>query len=91
MGIGVETWILPAVVIVLGAIVVDRTRAYRALPALLGRLRRRSRAAGSPPTLGVDSNEPPPVRIDRSDFTGTEKGHGHGEGHQRHRWRDKRS
>ena len=46
MGIGVEAWILPAVVILLGAIAVDRTRAYRALPALLGRLRRRSRRPG---------------------------------------------
>lgn len=84
MGMGVEAWILPAVVILLSAMVVDRTRAYRALPALLSRFRRRSRAPGPQPNPGVDSMETPPVRIDRSDFTGTEKGHRHGEGHQRH-------
>jgi hypothetical protein len=86
MGIGVEAWVLPAVVILLSAIAVDRTRAYRALPALLSRLRRRSRAAGGPsPTLGVDSMESPSVPIDRSHVIGTEKEHGHGEGQQRHR------
>jgi len=31
----------PVIVIVLGTIAVDRTRAYRALPVLLNRLRRR--------------------------------------------------
>lgn len=85
MGTGVEAWVLPAVVILLSAIAVDRTRAYRALPALLSRLRRRSLPVSSPPTLGVDSMESASVQIDRTDFTGTEKGHGHGEGHQRHR------
>jgi hypothetical protein len=85
MGIGVEAWVLPAVVILLSAIAVDRTRAYRALPALLSRLRRRSRAVGSSPTLGVDSMESPSVQTDRSHVIGTEKEHGHGEGQQRHR------
>jgi hypothetical protein len=77
----VEAWILPAVVILLGAIMVDRTRAYRALPVLLGRLRRRSRPTGPQRSPGVDSIEPPRVRIDQTDLTGTEKEHGHGEWH----------
>jgi hypothetical protein len=33
--------ILPAVVIVLATVVVDRTRAYRAIPVMVNRLRRR--------------------------------------------------
>lgn len=81
MGIGVEAWVLPAVVILLSAIALDRTRAYRALPALLSRLRRRSRAGGSSPTLGVDSMESASVQIDRTDVTGTEKEQSHGQGH----------
>jgi hypothetical protein len=77
-----DAWVLIAIVIVLGALAVDRTRAYRALPALLNRLRGRSRVAGRPQTLGVDSAELPPVRINRSDFAaGNEKEPGHGEGH----------
>ena len=72
---------LPAIVILLSALAVDRTRAYRALPALLSRLRRRTRDAGWSRPLGVDSIEPPPVRIDRSDFTAREKGQGLEEGH----------
>ena len=32
---------LPAVVIVLATVVVDRTRAYRAIPIMVNRLRRR--------------------------------------------------
>ena len=39
-----EAWFAAAVVIVLAAIVVDRTRAYRFIPAALSRLRRRSRS-----------------------------------------------
>jgi hypothetical protein len=38
-----EAWMPTAVVIVLGAIAVDRTRAYRLVPATLSRLRRWSR------------------------------------------------
>jgi len=46
MGVGVDAWIVPAIVILLSALAVDRTRAYRALPVLLNRLRGRSRSAG---------------------------------------------
>jgi len=38
-----EAWMASAVVIVLGAIAVDRTRAYRFVPATISRLRRWSR------------------------------------------------
>ena len=36
-----ELWIGIAVVIVLGALAIDRTRAYRLLPAVVNQLRRR--------------------------------------------------
>ena len=77
---GIEAWIVPALVIVLGALAIDRTRAYRALPAVLNRLRARSRPGGRPETLGVDSDELPPVRINRAEFAGREKESRHGEG-----------
>jgi hypothetical protein len=77
---GIEAWIVPAVVIVLSALVVDRTRAYRALPAVLNRLRGRSRPGRRLETLGVDSDELPPVPINRAEFAGREKGSRHGEG-----------
>lgn len=83
----VDTWIVIAVVIVIGALAVDRTRAYRALPQLVSRLRRRTRAAARPATLGVDSGELPSVGITRSDFAGTEKELRNGEGHQSRRER----
>ena len=38
-----EPWMAIAFVIALGAIVIDRTRAYRFLPAAISRLRRRRR------------------------------------------------
>ena len=38
-----EVWMTSAIVIVLGTIAVDRTRAYRFVPATLNRLRRWSR------------------------------------------------
>jgi len=46
MGVGVDAWIVPAIVILLSALAVDSTRAYRALPVLLNRLRGHSRSAG---------------------------------------------
>lgn len=76
-----DLWVVVAIVIVLAALTVDRTRAYRALPAALNRLRGRSRSAGRPQTLRVDSAEPAPVAINGSDFAGREKESGHGEGH----------
>jgi hypothetical protein len=82
-----DAWIVAAIVIVLGALAADRTRAYRALPALLNRLRGRSRSVGRPQTLGVDSKELPPVQITRSDFADRKKGAPHGEGHWRRRGR----
>lgn len=82
-----DAWIAIAIVIVLSALAVDRTRAYRALPFVLNRVRRRSRSAGRPQTLGVDSSELPPVRINRSDFAGREKEPRDGKGHQRRRGR----
>jgi hypothetical protein len=87
MGVGVDAWIVPAVVILLSALAVDRTRAYRALPALLNRLRGRSPATGRPQVVGVDSSELPPVQINRSDFADREKESRHGERHQRRRGR----
>ncbi len=80
MGIGIDAWTVPAIVIVLSALAVDRTRAYRALPALLNRLRGRSRFAGRPQALGVDSSELPKVQIIRSDLADREEPR-HGEGH----------
>jgi hypothetical protein len=75
-----EAWIVLAIVIVLGGLAIDRTRAYRALPVLLNRVRGRSRSAGRSQVLGVDSAEFPPVRIKGSDFTGIEEERRHGEG-----------
>lgn len=80
MEVGIDVWMVPAIVIVLGALVVDRTRAYRAVPAVLNRLRGRSRPGGRQQTLGVDSDELPPVRINRAEFAGREKESRHGEG-----------
>ena len=75
-----DAWVVVAIVIILGALAVDRTRAYRALPFFLSRLRRRSRTPGRPQTPGVDSAELRPVHIDESDFAGREKEPRHGEG-----------
>ncbi len=80
MEILIDGWTVPAIVIVLSALAVDRTRAYRALPALLNRLRGRSRSAGHPQALGVDLNELPKVQINRSDLADREEPR-HGEGH----------
>jgi hypothetical protein len=41
-----------AILIVLATVVVDRTRAYRAIPAAVNRLRRRRSANQSPPRQG---------------------------------------
>lgn len=76
-----DAWFFVAVVIILGALAMDRTRAYRALPSLLSRLRRRSRAASRQQTLGVDSGEHPQVHIDGSNLAHREKEPRHGEGH----------
>ena len=75
-----EPWTVAAIAIVLGALIIDRTRAYRALPLLLRRVRGRSRA-GRAQTLGVDSAELRPVRIEGSDSAGREKEPRHGQGH----------
>lgn len=74
-----DTWTAAAIVIVVSALVVDRTRAYRALPAFLNRLRGRSGARSH--ALGVDSAQRPPVPVDRPDFAGREKESPDGEGH----------
>ena len=74
-----DAWTVAAIVIVLSALLVDRTRAYRALPALLNRLRGRARARSH--AAGVDSAQLPQVPIDRSEFAGREKESLHGEGH----------
>ena len=74
-----DAWTVAAIVTVVSALVVDRTRAYRVLPALLNRLRGRSGSGSRGP--GVDSDQRPPVPIDRSDFAGREKESSHGEGH----------
>lgn len=74
-----DTWTVAAIVIVVSALVVNRTRAYRALPAFLNRLRGRSGARSQ--AAGVHSVELPPAPIDRSDFAGREKELPHGEGH----------
>jgi hypothetical protein len=76
-----EAWVVLAIVIVLGALTLDRTRAYRALPFVLSRLRRRSRVAGPPQTLGVDSAELDPVPVEGSGSAATDKEPRHGEGH----------
>jgi hypothetical protein len=76
-----EVWVVIAIVIVLGALTMDRTRAYRALPFVLSRLRRRSRATGPRQTLRVDSAELDPVPIGGSDSAAREKEPRHGEGH----------
>jgi hypothetical protein len=75
-----EAWIALAILIILGGLTIDRTRAYRALPVLLNRVRGRSRSAGHSQILGVDSGELPPVRINGSDFAGIEEERRHGEG-----------
>ena len=80
MGIGLDGWVGPAVVIVLSALAIDRTRAYRALPAVLSRLRARSRSGGRREAAGVDSGELPPVGINRAEFADREKEPRHGEG-----------
>lgn len=49
IAIGMEAWTVAAIAILLSALVLDRTRAYRALPALLNRLRGRSRPRGPSP------------------------------------------
>ena len=82
-----DPWVVIATLIVLGALAVDGSRAYRALPYLLSRLRRWTRSAARPDPLGVDSRELPPVRINRSDFAGREEEPRDGEGHQRRRGR----
>ena len=74
-----DVWTVAAIVIVLSALLVDRTRAYRALPAFLNRLRGRSGARSQ--TVGVDSAQRPPVPSDRSNLAGREKESPHGEGH----------
>ena len=74
-----DAWTVAAIVIVMSALVLDRTRAYRVLPALLNRLR--GRPGSGSRALGVDSAQRPPVPIDRSDFAGREKESPHGEGH----------
>lgn len=66
-----DAWTVVAIVIVLSALLVDRTRTYRVLPALLNRLRGRSGAR--PETAGVDSAQRPPVQIDGSEFAGREE------------------
>jgi hypothetical protein len=35
-----EQWMPPAMIVVLATLIIDRTRAYRAVPALLNRIRR---------------------------------------------------
>jgi hypothetical protein len=77
----IDAWPLLAVVIVVGALVADRTRAYRALPVMLNRLRARSRSADHPQTSGVDSAELLAAATNRSDFAGREKEPRNGEGH----------
>lgn len=76
-----DAWTVTATAIILGALFVDRTRAYRALPLFLNRLRGRSRSSGRRGTLGVDSAESFPVRADASDVPGREKEPRHGPGH----------
>lgn len=83
----VDAWTVIAIVIVIGALAVDRTRAYRALPQHLSRLRRRTRSAARTDSLGVDSGELPRVPINRPDFAGREKEPPNGEGHQPRRER----
>ena len=77
----VDAWPLIAVVIVVGALIADRTRAYRALPVMLNRLRGRSRSADHPRTSGVDSAELLAAPINRSDFAGREKEPRNGDAH----------
>ena len=72
-----DAWAVTAVVIVLGALVLDGTRAYRALPALLNRLRRPS--TGRPQSLRVDSAGLPPAPTNRLGFAGRERESRHGE------------
>ena len=74
-----DTWTVAAIVIVLSALLVDRTRVYRALPLLLNRLRGRSGARSQ--AAGVHSAQLPPVPIDRADFADREKELPQGEGH----------
>ena len=68
-----DSFTLIVVVIVLGALAVDGTRAYRALPALVNRLRGRSRFAGRSAGLGVDSDENSRVPISKPEPAGREK------------------
>lgn len=75
-----DTWIGIAVVITLGALVIDRTRAYRVLPFALSRLRGRPRPARRADSLEVDSTELATVRVNRSDVAGSEKELINGEG-----------
>ena len=77
----VDTWIVISVVIVMGALALDRTRAYRVLPFLLSRLRGRSHSAVRVETPGVDSTEPSAVRVHPSDAGEREKEPLNGEGH----------
>lgn len=76
-----DPWIIVAIVIIVGALALDRTRAYRALPVLLNRLRGRSRNAGHLEIPGVDSPELPRGRVRSSEFAGGEEEGRHGEGH----------
>jgi hypothetical protein len=34
-------WMPPAIIVVLATLIIDRTRAYRAVPAIVNRIRRR--------------------------------------------------
>jgi hypothetical protein len=36
-----EMWMPPAIIVVLATLIIDRTRAYRAVPAIVNRIRRR--------------------------------------------------
>lgn len=79
MDITIEAWVVLAVVIVVIALAIDRTRAYRVLPALVSRLRGRSSPNGRQHALGVDSAELPPLNTNRAEFA-REKESRHGEG-----------
>ena len=35
-----EMWMPPAIIVLLATLIVDRTRAYRAVPAIVNRIRR---------------------------------------------------